>query len=347
MAGGKDKGSGNGAGAIGQRATLRTISELTGLSQSTVSLSLRGGTALKEETRRKVAEAAKAVGYVPDRAGVRLRTGKTNVIALVLDGGDDSIDFARQMIQGIGQAIRGSRYHLTVIPEFVRTQSVETVRYVLDNRTADGVIITHTGPRDRRVQLLMDANFPFVSHGRTEFFTQHAYHDFHSEAFATVAAERLASKGCKHLLMLVGDDSTTNHHNIVTAFHHATARLGIVGTIMDSAALRGGPDEIRQLGLDIAHRADRPDGIICDSEMRTLALIGGLQDGGLKLGQGIELIYKQTSDILPTLFPRLDSIVEDVFTAGGELTRLLLRRINGEAPETLQTLFEPSPRWRS
>jgi LacI family transcriptional regulator len=278
---------------------------------------------------------------------VRLRTGKTNVIALVLDGGDDSIDFARQMIQGIGQAIKGSRYHLTVIPEFVRTQSVDTVRYILDNRTADGVIITHTGPRDRRVQLLIDANFPFVSHGRTEFFTQHAYHDFHSEAFATVAAERLAAKGCKHLLMLVGDDSTTNHHNIVTAFRHATARLGIIGTVLDSAAARGRPDEIRQLGQDIARQVDRPDGIICDSEMRTIALIGGLQDGSLHLGQGIEMIFKQTSDILPTLFPKLDSIVEDVFTAGEELTRLLLRRINGEPPEALQTLFEPSPRWRS
>ena len=41
-----------------KRATLKTISELTGLSLSTVSLSLRGGASLKEETRRKVAEAA-------------------------------------------------------------------------------------------------------------------------------------------------------------------------------------------------------------------------------------------------------------------------------------------------
>ena len=57
-----------------QRVTLRTIAEMTGLSLSTVSLSLRGGTTLKQETRDKVAEAAKALGYVPDRAGVRLRT---------------------------------------------------------------------------------------------------------------------------------------------------------------------------------------------------------------------------------------------------------------------------------
>ena len=198
----------------GKRATLRTISELTGLSLSTVSLSLRGGAGLKDETRRKVAEAAKLVGYIPDRAGVRLRTGKTNVVALVLDGADESIDFARHLIRGIGEAIKGTRYHLTVTPEFDRTVSVESIRYILDNRTADGVIITHTGPSDRRVQLLMENDFPFVSHGRTEFFTQHPFHDFHSEIFAAETVERLVFKGCKDLMLIIGDDSTTNYSKL-------------------------------------------------------------------------------------------------------------------------------------
>src|SRR6478609_3288871 len=98
----------------GKRATLKTISELTGLSLSRVSLSLRGGASLKEETRQKVADAAPLLGYVPDRGHVRLRTGKTNVIALVLDGSDEVIDFARHMIRGIGDAVGGTRYHLTV-----------------------------------------------------------------------------------------------------------------------------------------------------------------------------------------------------------------------------------------
>jgi LacI family transcriptional regulator len=340
---GKTISSGRGTG--GQRVTLRTIAEVTGLSLSTVSLSLRGGTTLKQETRDKVAEAAKSLGYVPDRAGVRLRTGKTNVIALVLDGAEDSIDFARQMIQGIGNAIKGTRYHLTVIPEFERNLSADTIRYILDNRTADGVIITHTSPRDRRVQMMIDADFPFVSHGRTEFYTPHPYHDFHSEVFATTAVERLASKGCKRVMLVIGDDSTTNYHNIVTAFHRATARAGMQARILDGSQERT-PAEMRKLGLDLAEETDRPDGIICDSEMRTIALVGGLQEGGLRLGSDIHLIYKQTSGILPTLFPDLDSIREDVFAAGGELTRLLLKRIEGAEVETLQTLAEPQPQWR-
>jgi len=329
-----------------QRVTLRTIAEMTGLSLSTVSLSLRGGTTLKQETRDKVAEAAKALGYVPDRAGVRLRTGKTNVIALVLDGAEDSPDFARQMIQGIGQAIKGTRYHLTVIPEFERHNSTETIHYVLDNRTADGVIITHTGPRDRRVQMMIDADFPFVSHGRTEFYTPHPYHDFHSEVFAAMAVERLAGQGCKRVMLAIGDDSTTNYQNITTAFHRATARAGIEPRILE-AAQGISPAQMRKIGLDLAAESGRPDGVICDSEMRTIALVGGLQEGGLVLGRDLRLIYKQTSGILPTLFPQLDSIREDVFAAGGELTRLLLRRIEGADAESLQTMAEPQPHWRS
>ena len=328
------------------RVTLRTIAEVTGLSLSTVSLSLRGGTTLKQETRDKVARAAKELGYVPDRAGVRLRTGKTNVIALVLDGAEDSIDFARQMIQGIGQAIAGTRYHLTVIPEFVRGSSTDTIRYILDNRTADGVIITHTTPRDRRVQMLSDTDFPFVTHGRTEFSTPHPFHDFHSEMFATQAVERLAEKGCKRLMLVIGDDSTTNHHNIVGAFHRAAARAGVQARILDGT--QGiQPEEMRRVALELAQAEDRPDGIICDSEMRALAVVGGLQEGGLQLGRDMHLIYKQTSGILPTLFPAMDSIREDVFAAGGELTRLLLKRIEGADPASLQTMAEPEPKWRS
>src|SRR5882757_1859041 len=134
-----------GSGRAGnKRATLRTISELTGLSPSTVSLALRGGARLRPETYEKVTAAAAQLGYVPDRAGVRLRTGKTNVIALVLERADETIDFARYLIQGIGHAIQGTRYHMNVTPEFGADVTVEPIRYIMENRTADGVIITHT-----------------------------------------------------------------------------------------------------------------------------------------------------------------------------------------------------------
>ena len=336
-----------GRAAASERVTLKTIADATGLSLSTVSLSLRGGTTLKADTRDKVLQAAQSLGYVPDRAGVRLRTGKTNVIVLVLDATEDSIDFARQMIQGIGHAMQGSRYHLTVAPEFEPVQSVDTVRYIAGNRTADGVIITHTTLRDPRVQLMMEMDYPFVTHGRTEFFTPHPYHDFRSEAFAVNAVERLVSQGCHRLSLVIGMDRLTNYHMIVSAFEQTVARTGVQGRVIEGSVAQGRPAALRQLGIDMAQMPDRPDGLIVDSELRTIALIGGFLEGGLVLGRDIRIIYKQTTDVLPTLFPQLDSIKEDVFAAGVELTRLLLRRIEGDAAATLQTLSEPEPIWRA
>lgn len=327
----------------GNRATLRTISEMTGLSLSTVSLSLRGGGNLKAETRAKIADAARTVGYVPDRAGVRLRTGKTNVIALVLDGAENALGFSRQMIQGIGDAIRDSRYHLTVMPEFDRTASVETIRYILDNRTADGVIITHTAPRDPRVALLMEADFPFVTHGRTEFFTPHAFHDFHAENYVRIAVDRLVDRGARRLMAVLRDDQTFNFHTIRQSFLRAAAARGVEGRISGTPPdARDTSADMRAFGMELARDPRRPDGILCDGEVPAMTLASGLAAGGLNVGRDIRLVCKRTSDLLPALFPGIDSIVEDVHAAGRELTRLLIARIGGTPPEALQTLAEPA-----
>jgi LacI family transcriptional regulator len=326
-----------------RRPTLRTISQMTGLSLSTVSLSLRGGGNLRAETRKKIAEAARAVGYVPDRAGVRLRTGKTNVLALVLDGAETALGFSRQMIQGIGNAIAGSRYHLTVMPEFDRAASVGTIRYILDNRTADGVILTHTLPRDPRVAMLMEADFPFVTHGRTEFFTPHAYYDLDAERFVGIAVGRLAALGARRLMAVLTEQQTYNFHTIRTSFVRFVAERGLEGQLLcQDGSIRGRTQTIRDIGLALAGDPDRPHGILCDGELPALAMASGLKAGGLVIGRDLHLISKRTSDLLPTLFPEVECIEEDVFAAGQELTRLLIARIGGTPPERLQTLVRPA-----
>lgn len=324
------------------RITLRTISELTGLSPSTVSLSLRGAGNLKPETRARIADVAHAVGYVPDRAGVRLRTGKTNVIALVLDGAEDALGFSRKMIAGIGAAIRDSRYHLNVMPDFDRTASVDTIRYILANRTADGVILTHSAPRDPRVAMMMDADFPFVTHGRTEFFTPHAYHDFDSETYVSLAVDRLVALGARRVMAVIWDAQTSYFRTTRASFLEATARCGVEGRIADQAAfVSGHAQAIRDFGETLARDPNRPDGILCDGELPAMALASGLRAGGLVIGRDIRMICKRTSDLLPVLFPEIESIEENVHAAGQELTRLLIGRIDGAAAETLQTLAVP------
>ena len=331
----------------GKRATLKTIADLTGLSLSTVSLSLRGGKPLKEETRRRVMEVAAEVGYVPDRAGVRLRTGKTNVISLILHDGGHSVEFTSRLLQGVAKSLKGTRYHLTVSPEFEDVDSVDAVRYILENNTADGVILTHTIPRDKRIKMMMDAGLPFVSLGRTAFETPHPFHDFDTETFMDLAVARLDELGCRSLILAQESSNTTNYRNIVNAFRKACSQRGIDAAIRgENLASSGGFDEVRHFGRQLAADGNRPDGIICSGELYAIALCSGLQERGVLIGRDMKLVCKQTSDILPIVFPHSDGIEEDMVATGVELTRLLLARLDDAPVEELQTLGAPVPRWR-
>lgn len=329
------------------RPTLKTIAELTGLSLSTVSSCLREGSAAKQSTRERVLEAAKQVGYVPNRAGVRLRTGRTNVLTLVLTTDQNILDYTRLLIQGIGDYLGDTRYHLNVTPELDPDDPVAAVRYILENRSSDGVILTHTSARDPRVQFLTDAGFPFVCHGRTEFYSPHAYHDFHAEAFIKLAVDRLVQRGRSRLLLAAVDNGTTNYSNTLNGFRQATADANIAGQLVNDPKALSVASDARELGQELVASDRKFDAIICNNELTALAIIGGLQDSGLRLGTDYDLICKQTTDILPTLFPKLDTVSESFFETGRELAKLLIGLIGGAATEDSQSLQEPITHWRS
>ncbi len=69
--------------------------------------------------------------------------------------------------------------------------------------------------------------------------------------------------------------------------------------------------------------------------------MAGLQDAGLAVGRDVEVIAKDTSDLLDHITPPIDSFFEDLIFAGEQLAQLLLMRIAGVPIERLQTIAEP------
>ena len=86
--------------------TLKTIASITGLGITTVSRALKDAPDIGQQTKKRVREVAESLGYTPNRAGVGLRTGKTNVISLVL-----SLD---EEVMGLTSHMAVSYTHLTL-----------------------------------------------------------------------------------------------------------------------------------------------------------------------------------------------------------------------------------------
>lgn len=214
------------ATADGGRPTLKTIAFMTGLGVTTVSRALKDAPDIGVETKKRVQLVARQVGYRPNRAGVRLRTGKTNVISLILNTDEQLLSFISDIIYGISESLAGTPYHLILTPYSGKDDPMEPIRYVVETQSADGVIISQIEPNDPRVRYLSEHRFPFATHGRTQGGIAHPWHDFDNAAFARLAVEALAARGRGRLALLAPPPGLAYHLHTREGFGEALAAAG-------------------------------------------------------------------------------------------------------------------------
>ena len=325
------------------RPTLRTIAEMTGLAITTISRALSNAPEISAETRARVQRVAAEVGYVPDRTALRLKTGRTHVISLILDPHDEILGFGQSMVSGLTESLRGTAYHLVIAANFRNVSPIEPIRYVLRNRAADGVIFSRTEPDDERVRLLLEHDFPFVSHGRTESPTPHAFVDFDNHGFALYAARRLIQKGARRLAIILPPQRFSFGRHLAAGLAEAVAEAGIAAEVLAEVTLDNAVDDIRLATMRRLAAPEPPDGFICTGDATGLAVMAAIADSGRRIGDGIDVVVKQTSGVFSQVRPKVDAIFEDTALAGRQMGELLLRRIAGAPAEDLQVLHAPRP----
>ena len=331
--------------ALRERPTLKTIAFMTGLGITTVSRALKDAPDIGAETKERVRLVANQLGYQPNRAGVRLRTGKTNVIALVLSFEEELMGFTSQMVRGISEVLVGTQYHLVVTPHSFQKDPMVPVRYILDTGSADGVIISRIEPDDARVRLMTERNLPFVTHGRTDMGIVHPYHDHDNEAFAYQAVERLVKKGRRRIAFLPPPNRLSFYFHSRAGFERGIADFGATEVPMGRVNIEMPLEEIRAHGEAMMRSADPPEGIISISGSSAIALVAGIEAAGKRLGVDVDMVSKQSAEFLNWIRPEIYTVNEDVRQGGRELAKALLARIDGVEPQLLQSISPPS--WSS
>ncbi|MDP3263894.1 MAG: LacI family transcriptional regulator [Tabrizicola sp.] len=325
-----------------ERPTLKTIAAATGLAVATVSRALKDAPDIGEETKRRVRETANLLGYRPNRAGVRLRTGKTNVIALVLSTETDVMNHTSRLIYSIANALRGTPYHLVVMPFFPDQDPMEPVRYIVETGSADGVILNQTKPDDPRVRYMRDRNVPFATHGRTDMGIDHPYFDFDNEAFARLAVRTFAERGRKRLLLIAPPRSHLYARHMTWGFSDEAALLGLPFELADKVTSDSGGEAVDEAVAARFSQPNPPDAILVGSTTAAMSSIAGAERAGRVLGRDFDVVAKEAIPLLRRF--RRDTIIirEDVGRAGEFLARALVAEIEKRPPQARQGLEQPT-----
>jgi len=324
------------------RPTLKTIAQALDLAITTVSRAMKDDPAIKAETRRRVQEKAKELGYVPDRAGVRLRTGKTNVIAVSFPIERNMSNHQARLMASLAEQLKGTRYHINTSYYFNKEEALSEVKYLVETRAADGILINNTEPDDPRVAYLLEKNFPFVTHGQTNWLQQHSYFDYDNETYAEISIEKLAERSRQHILTILPPAGAFYTLDMERGVKRGAELAGVEVQACPGVDADSPHADIQAAVSKILSEDPSIDGILASSPMSCMAAVSGVEANGCRVGSDIDVVSREAIPFLKMFRSEVLVAHEDVAEAGHFLARALLQRIDKPELPPMQYLDVPT-----
>jgi LacI family transcriptional regulator len=328
-------------GLANDRPTLKTIANLAGLSVASVSRALKDASDIGEDTKIRVRDIALQIGYRPNRAGVRLRTGRTNVIALVMSAESDVMNHTAKLIHSVASGLRDTGYHMIVVPYFSEEDPLNPIRYIYQTGSADGVIINMIEPNDARVAFMTEHGMPFATHGRSNMGIEHPYFDYDNETYSRLMVRALAARGRTNLALLSPPTAQSYGLHMVQGFLDETRTLGLTGRVVDGITSDTPSQKIQAVMTSLFAGTDRPDGVIVGSTTSAMCTVAGAEAAGLTLSKDFDVAAKEAIPILSLFRQGLIIASEDVGRAGDFLVGAVLAAVENRHGPAQQALDVP------
>jgi LacI family transcriptional regulator len=311
---------------------LKQLSQLLGLSQTTVSRALNGYPEVNAETRQRVLDAVRETGYRPNRAAQRLATGRAGSIGLVMptaDGIESDVHFG-EFLAGLGDEAVKHDFHFVINPSHPEDEAA-TSRRLVASGNVDALFLAYMREKDPRIAMLKSLKMPFVVHGRSIGVpTDYPFLDIDNTGAFYDAARLLAQLGHRHFALLNGPDYLAFSMRRKKGTERALAENGLV--------LREECVQHSQMTDEHGFRAMErflqletpPTAVLCSSTVLALGAVRAINQAGLKLGADISLIAHD--DVLPMLKPEnfmvpLTTTRSSLRAAGQRIARRLIADI--------------------
>ncbi|MCB2128782.1 MAG: substrate-binding domain-containing protein [Rhodobacteraceae bacterium] len=312
---------------------LRELSELLGLSQTTVSRALNGYPEVSEHTRRRVSDAARKHNYRPNTKAKALATGRTMSIGHVIPVSTKhelvNPVFA-DFIAGAGEVYAKSGYDM-VLSVVSDADEERSYRDMHAKGNVDGVIVHGPKRNDYRIPLLTKLGLPFVVHGRSDG-VEHPYSwlDVNNRRSFARATRFLTDLGHRRIALLNGLEDMDFAIRRRAGYESALADAGIA---VDPALMRS--DEMTEnygfrSACALFRLPDPPTAFLTSSLLIAMGVRRAAEDHDMKLGRDIsvvthddELSYFGNEGDVPIFTATRSSVRE----AGRLVAQMLIARI--------------------
>ncbi|MFM7348683.1 MAG: LacI family DNA-binding transcriptional regulator [Erythrobacter sp.] len=317
--------------------TITDLARLAGVSAGTVSRALAGNALVNAQTREKIVTLAREHGFRPNQMASGLRRQRTGVIGVVIPLGHDtrqqvSDTFFMTLLGHLADELTTHGYDLMlrrVVPE----DDGDWLDRFIGSGMIDGVIVIGQSDQFDRIEGVADGYRQMVVWGNRKEGQHHCVVGTDNRLGGRLAAERLVASGARRLAFL-GDTGPMEFAARFAGAEDVAARMGLPGIQVLPTHLS--PDRAsEEIAQHLKLHARGIDGIFAATDTLAALCLTELRALGIAVPEAVKLVGFDDLPIARQTVPPLTTIRQDIAAGARGLVDLLLRRLAGDATESL------------
>jgi len=253
------------------KITSHEVAAEAGVSRSAVSRTFTPGASVAPRTREKILAAANKLGYRPNALARSLIVRRTQLIGLVMAEWENP--FYTRMLRLFSERLQDEGYQLVLLTSNTEADADKAVRRLMQYQV-DGVIVVSARPSAAAAKECAANGTPLVLVNRQTAGRRTSSVTCDNRRIGEDIVALLAGAGYRRFALLRGDPTAITGADRTDAIRAAVAKIRGARIVADLINTFG-YDEGRRAIRDLWQQPERPDAIICSSDLTGLGVLDG------------------------------------------------------------------------
>ena len=305
------------------RVNLKDLAKALNISVSTVSKALRDSYEISEDTKKRVIEKAKELGYNPNPYAGFLRNNKSKTIAMIIP--ELNNNYFIQAISGAETIAQENGYHILIYATNDNMEKEISILHHLNNGRVDGVLMSVSSNTSQyhHINELVCNGIPIVFFDRVCHEIETAKVTTNDFASGFTATEHLIQSGAKKIAYLSISEYLSIDHKRKQGYLEALNKYDIQSDknliIQCSADEKLNYEKVKAL----LSNKNKPDAIFASVEKLALTSYHICKELQIQIPKELKIISFSNLRTADLLNPSLTTITQPAFEIGKEAANIL------------------------
>ncbi|GAA0181596.1 maltose operon transcriptional repressor MalR [Clostridium sediminicola] len=313
------------------KITIKEVAKESGVSPSTVSRVISDSTRISEETKQRVRDAMKRLGYHPNAIARSLVNKSTKTIGVVMPQSTQIAilnPFYPQALSGISAAAHKEDYCIILSTGTTEAEQLISIKEIVMSGRVDGVIVMYSSVENKILNLLREYNLPILLIGKPLNDDGILFVDNDNVSAAYKVTNELIDRDHKKIGYISGKFEFVVSLDRLDGYRNALTEHGIKFDRDYIVTVDFLKDEGYAAMKQLLKLKERPTAIVVTDDSIAFGVIEALKEEKIRIPEQMEIISFNNVPISRFSNPKLTSVDINAYQLGYKSGELLINNIN-------------------